>query len=74
MHRLAEEHGLPVRTPRTLRDAIDVLTSSAVARRTLGDRFVDCYASAREAEVAAFEQWWATTITDWELNRYLEHL
>ena len=60
--------------PRTLRDAIDVLTSSAVARRTLGDRFVDCYASAREAEVAAFEQWWATTITDWELNRYLEHL
>ena len=63
-----------VALPRNLRDAIDAFTSSSVARRTLGDRFVDCYASAREAEIAAFEQWWSTTISDWELRRYLEHL
>lgn len=60
--------------PRTLAEAVAVLESSDRARAMLGDRFVDCYAATRRAELAAFETWWSTSITDWELRRYLEHL
>lgn len=60
--------------PKTLRDAIATFRSSSVAREYLGDRFVDCYASTRDAEAAAFDTWWNSQITDWELQRYVEHL
>ncbi len=60
--------------PRSLAEATERLRGSERARRMLGDRFVDCYAATRAAEAAAFETWWSTTITDWELRRYLEHL
>lgn len=60
--------------PSTLPAAIAAFRGSSRARSMLGDRFVDCYAATRDAEVAAFETWWNTSITDWELRRYVEHL
>lgn len=60
--------------PSTLPTAIAAFRGSSRARSMLGDRFVDCYAATRDAEVAAFETWWNTSITDWELRRYVEHL
>jgi len=64
--------GLPL--PRSLRDAVERFRASAPARELLGDRLVDCYALTREGEADAFDRWWNSTITDWELRRYLEHL
>ncbi len=60
--------------PSTLTEAVEALKTSKVLRELLGDRFVDCYAATRAAEVAAFSTWWTSTITDWELSRYLEHI
>lgn len=60
--------------PSTLPAAIAAFRGSSRARSMLGDRFVDCYAATRDAEVAAFETSWNTSITDWELRRYVEHL
>ena len=60
--------------PRDLRVATQALDDSVVARETLGDPFVDCFVATRRAELAAFDQWWGSTITDWELRRYLETL
>jgi glutamine synthetase len=60
--------------PANLTDAVKAFQASEVMRKLLGERFVDCYAATRNAEVAAFAAWWASTITDWELSRYLEHL
>lgn len=60
--------------PSNLTDAATAFQASEVLRKLLGERFVDCYAATRAAEVAAFSAWWTSTITDWELSRYLEHL
>ncbi|CAB4949224.1 unannotated protein [freshwater metagenome] len=60
--------------PRDLRVATQALDTSVVARQLLGDPLVDCFVATRNAELAAFDHWWDTTITDWELRRYLETL
>jgi len=60
--------------PRDLRVATQVLDTSVVARQLLGEPFVDCFVATRNAELAAYDRWWDTTITDWELRRYLETL
>ena len=60
--------------PRDLRVATQALDTSVVARQMLGDPFVDCFVATRNAELAAFDHWWDTTVTDWELRRYLETL
>jgi glutamine synthetase len=60
--------------PGTLAEATTAFRHSARARRMLGDRFVDAYTATREAEIQAFTTWWSTTVTDWELRRYLQHL
>lgn len=60
--------------PRTLADAVESFRGSKVARLMLGDRFVECYAATRDAELAAFDAWWNSSVTEWELRRYLEHL
>jgi len=64
--------GLPL--PRSLREATERLRTSTVAREFLGDRLIDAYAITRDAESDAFDRWWATTITEWELHRLLENL
>ena len=58
------------RLPRTLGEAARRLRESAMARKWLGDEFVDHYADTREWEVRQFEQ----AVTDWELARYLESI
>jgi glutamine synthetase len=54
--------------PRTLAAAAKLFRESAMARRWLGDEFVDHYAATREWEVRQFEK----AVTDWELARYFE--
>ena len=54
--------------PRTLTVATKLFRESAMARRWLGDEFVDHYAATREWEVRQFEK----AVTDWELARYFE--
>jgi len=41
-----------------------------VARKYLGDAFVDHYAATREWEVQEFDR----SVTDWEVRRYLEQI
>jgi len=54
--------------PRTLAAATNLFRESEVARRWLGEEFVDHYAATREWEVRQFEK----AVTDWELARYFE--
>jgi glutamine synthetase len=58
------------RLPTTLRDARDLFTRSAVARRAFGDEVVDHYTNAADVELAAFE----SAVTDWERIRGFERL
>ena len=60
--------------PGTLEDAVRAFETSEVARDLLGPDFVASYAATRHGEIAAFTRWWRETITDWELQRYVEHL
>ena len=54
--------------PRNLGAAAKLFRESGIARRWLGDEFVDHYAATREWEVRQFEK----AVTDWELARYFE--
>jgi glutamine synthetase len=54
--------------PRTLSAATKLFRESKMARRWLGDEFVEHYAGTREWEVRQFEK----AVTDWELARYFE--
>jgi glutamine synthetase len=54
--------------PHSLQDATQRFRASEVARKWLGDAFVDHYASTRDWEVRQF----ARAVTDWELARYFE--
>jgi glutamine synthetase len=60
--------------PASLNEAISVFEHSTLAREYLSDRFVDTYVATRKGEQEAFDRWFNGTITDWELNRYPEHL
>lgn len=53
-----------------LPEATTRFQSSAVARKWLGDAFVDHYAATRRWEARQFER----AVTDWELARYLESI
>jgi glutamine synthetase len=61
---LPEERQLPC----TLREAASVFKKSEMARRWLGDAFVDHFAASRDWETRQFER----SVTDWELARYFE--
>jgi glutamine synthetase len=61
--------GLPS-VPRTLRDAREAFTSSAIARSAFGDEVVDHYTNMADVELAAFE----AAVTDWELRRSFERM
>lgn len=54
--------------PRNLRDAVELLKASKVAREILGEGFVDHFIRTREWEVRQFER----AVTNWELERYFE--
>jgi glutamine synthetase len=54
--------------PHTLDAAVKLFRKSAVARRWLGDEFVEHFAATREWEVRQYEK----AVTDWELARYFE--
>ncbi|MEO7132318.1 MAG: glutamine synthetase family protein [Dermatophilaceae bacterium] len=56
--------------PVTLREARDLLDSSDLARRLLGDDVVDHYVKAADVEVTAFD----AAVTDWERRRGFERL
>ena len=56
--------------PKTLREAADLLDTSAVARRRLGDAVVEFYVHTARLEVQAFDN----SVTDWEKQRYFERI
>ncbi|MCR1785560.1 glutamine synthetase family protein [Nocardioides carbamazepini] len=60
--------------PADLRAAADRLEASHHAKAVLGEDFVTGYVATRRDEAARYERWLQTTITDWELRRYGEHL
>lgn len=55
--------------PLTLENATSQFEASPFARKYLGERFVDHYAATRRWELKKFE----STVTEWEVARYLEH-
>ena len=58
------------RIPSTLRDAVDLLDGSAMARDAFTDEVVDHYVHAGRTELEAFE----AVVTDWERFRGFERL
>ncbi len=58
------------RVPTTLRDALALWQSSAVAREAFGEEVVAHYANMARVELAAYE----AAVTDWELYRGFERL
>jgi glutamine synthetase len=54
--------------PRTLRDAVHRLSTSAEAPAVLTPAFVDHYVRTRDWEVRQYER----SVSDWELERYFE--
>jgi glutamine synthetase len=56
--------------PRTLREARDAFSGSAIARQVFGDDVVDHYTNMADVELAAFD----AAVTDWELRRTFERM
>jgi glutamine synthetase len=56
--------------PSSLREAADLLESSALARRVFGVAVVDFYVRTARHEVQAF----GSAVTDWERQRYFERI
>ena len=56
------------RLPRTLAEATSAMERSPLARELMGEEFVRHFVQTRQWEVAQFNQ----SVTDWELQRYLE--
>jgi len=64
-----DDASLP-QVPKTLREAIDELARSKVARAAFSDRVVDHYLHAARLEQQAYDQ----AVTDWELIRNFERI
>lgn len=60
--------------PADLRSAIDVFDSSALVREYLGSELVASFLATRRAEQRAFDDWWRTSVSEWELARYPDHI
>jgi glutamine synthetase len=55
--------------PRSLLDAVEKMDEpNSIARQVLGAEFIDHYVATRRHELRL----WQTTVTTWELNRYME--
>ena len=61
-----EEEGIAV-MPASLKEAIEVLKASPIAKETLGDHIFEKYIVAKEKEWDSFR----TAVTDWEVKQYL---
>jgi glutamine synthetase len=79
LHGLREQLALPGpgepvgAVPTDLRSAVTAFENSAWLPELLGKAFCMSYAATRRAEANRYDQWLRQTITDWELNRHLEH-
>lgn len=51
-------------------DAVEEFTASEFCRKTFGDAFCEHYTLGRRNEIAAFDAWKASHITDFEWRRY----
>jgi len=58
------------RLPRDLGEAVGYFRNSAIARKWLGEEFVEHYAGTREWEIRQYQR----SVTDWELARYFESI
>lgn len=58
-----------LKLPATLTQAIEIFETSELAKECLGEDFVRHYAETRRWEIKQYE----TQVTDWEINRYIEH-
>ena len=56
--------------PRSLRDAADLLDTSRLARKAMGDAVVEYYVHTARAEAQAYDN----AVTDWERKRYFERI
>lgn len=56
--------------PSTLHEAVELLASSKLAKRTLGEEVVEFYVHTGRLEVKAFNN----VVTDWEHTRYFERI
>jgi glutamine synthetase len=56
--------------PSTLKEAADLLESSALAKRMLGPEVLEFYVHTAREEIKAFE----SAVTDWERLRYFERI
>lgn len=59
-----------LRLPSTLEKATEVFAESALAKEYFGEEFVEHFTQTRAWEIHKF----ATSVTDWEVARYLEHI
>jgi glutamine synthetase len=59
-----------VRLPATLGQAVETFENSDVAKEYFGEEFVRHYAQTRRWEIQNHE----AAVTDWEVNRYIEHI
>ncbi len=60
--------------PTDLSSAVARFEASDLVRELLGPEFTAAFAATRRGELAAFDSWWNSTVTDWELARYPAHL
>lgn len=76
------DEGLSLAQPRAPRravsdsmaDGIRAFEASPRAAAAFGDQFVQGYAATRRTELAQYESWLRTTVSAWELDRYMEYL
>ena len=66
----AYEDATLAQVPRTLREALDELERSRVAREAFGGKVVEHYLHHGRLEQQAFDQ----AVTDWELIRHFERI
>jgi len=43
-------------------------------RQYLGPELVECFLPTRRAEQHAFDRWWRTSVSEWELARCPVHI
>ena len=60
--------------PGDLRSAIEAFDASPLVRDYLGPELVESFLATRRAEQRAFDHWWRTSVSEWELARYPEHI
>lgn len=66
----ALEHTDDISIPATLGEAVEAFENSEVAKRFFGEDFVRHYVQTRRWEIENHE----AAVTDWEINRYIEHV